>query len=652
MRERPLERERPAADDQQHGRRPGRDDGLEQLLLAAEEPEVAPVAGLAGGRVVRQPGPLADDDDRRPRPSVPPRRPRRSPRRCRRAGPCPRRTRSGRRRSAPAARPGSSARPPASSVGWITSLDGKPNGLARWRSSAQRLDVRQVRVVAHEVPGAVGDRPDDRDPPAVGRQRQHAVVLEQHDRPPDELGRERALLRLELVQRGDRRRVHVRPLEQPEPELEPQDALDREVDDAAVDPPVRDRRAERLAEPGGRRQLAVEPGPERPSPRPCPGRRSGGARRRASGPPCSPRRRCRRSPTRRGGSSSAARARRGRARRRRRSRPASRSRARPRGRRPRTATAARRAARAGRRGPAPGSARPRPARGRPGACRSRRRRSRGRRPGCRARRRQPSAAARYGSSPYVSSIRPQRGSRVMSSTGASASRAPIASIRRRIVVAIASTSSGSNAAAAPIDCWNDGRAAGEEAVERLLVEDRRDPEPRLLDEEALDRVAGLGRPGGVEVRRAGHPADLADPVGEPVAHALRVELGLAAEQLERPERPELGELLVERHPREQVGDARVDRQRRRRGSGPRSSSSALHRAGRQAADDAGARRWRRRSSAGIDRDDRVREDPGLVRRVLGREVHDPERQRPLVGAVEHDQRQEERVPGRRRSPAR
>ena len=37
------------------------------------------------------------------------------------------------------------------------------------------------------------------------------------------------------------------------------------------------------------------------------------------------------------------------------------------------------------------------------------------------------------------------------------------------------------------------------------------PEPRLLDEEALDRVAGLGRPGGVEVRRPGHPADLPDP---------------------------------------------------------------------------------------------------------------------------------------------
>ena len=57
-----------------------------------------------------------------------------------------------------------------------------------------------------------------------------------------------------------------------------------------------------------------------------------------------------------------------------------------------------------------------------------------------------------------------------------------------------------------------GRAAGEQAVERLLVEDRRDPEPRLLDEVALDRVAGLGGAGGIEVGRARHAADLAHPV--------------------------------------------------------------------------------------------------------------------------------------------
>ncbi len=44
---------------------------------------------------------------------------------------------------------------------------------------------------------------------------------------------------------------------------------------------------------------------------------------------------------------------------------------------------------------------------------------------------------------------------MVSRTGASASRPPMASMRRRIVVAIASTSSGSKAAAAPIDCWNE-----------------------------------------------------------------------------------------------------------------------------------------------------------------------------------------------------
>ena len=37
----------------------------------------------------------------------------------------------------------------------------------------------------------------------------------------------------------------------------------------------------------------------------------------------------------------------------------------------------------------------------------------------------PSRAARYGDSPYVSSVRPQRGSRAMSSTGASVCRAPV-----------------------------------------------------------------------------------------------------------------------------------------------------------------------------------------------------------------------------------
>ena len=104
-----------------------------------------------------------------------------------------------------------------------------------------------------------------------------------------------------------------------------------------------------------------------------------------------------------------------------------------------------------------------------------------------------------------------------------------------------------------------GRVASEQPVERLLVEEGRDAEPRLLDEEALDRIARLRRGDRAEVRRAGHPTDVADAVCEAVADERRIELRLAPEQLERPERAELGELLVERHPCEQVGDAGIDR---------------------------------------------------------------------------------------------
>ena len=105
-----------------------------------------------------------------------------------------------------------------------------------------------------------------------------------------------------------------------------------------------------------------------------------------------------------------------------------------------------------------------------------------------------------------------------------------------------------------------GRPAGEQAVERLLVEDRWDPESGLLDEVALDRVAGLGRAGGIEVGGARHAADLAHPGREPLADPRLVELALALEQLERPDRPELGDLLGQRHPGEEVGDPLLDRQ--------------------------------------------------------------------------------------------
>ena len=92
------------------------------------------------------------------------------------------------------------------------------------------------------------------------------------------------------------------------------------------------------------------------------------------------------------------------------------------------------------------------------------------------------------------------------------------------------------------------------------MEERRDAEPRLLDEEALDRVADLGGGRRFEVRRARDPADVTNAAGEAIADALGIQLRLAPEQLERPDRAELGELLIERHVGEEVGDARVDRQ--------------------------------------------------------------------------------------------
>ncbi len=54
------------------------------------------------------------------------------------------------------------------------------------------------------------------------------------------------------------------------------------------------------------------------------------------------------------------------------------------------------------------------------------------------------------------------------------------------------TTSGSKLAAAPIDCWKHGASQAISPWRHLLVDDGRDPEPRPLDEIALDRVGGLG----------------------------------------------------------------------------------------------------------------------------------------------------------------
>ena len=105
----------------------------------------------------------------------------------------------------------------------------------------------------------------------------------------------------------------------------------------------------------------------------------------------------------------------------------------------------------------------------------------------------PIRATRYGSSPKVSSVRPQRGSRQTSSTGARPWCAPTARICIRIASPSARASSGSHVLASADRLREDGRLARHQPGADLLVHDRGDPEPRLLDEVLLDRVCELAR---------------------------------------------------------------------------------------------------------------------------------------------------------------
>ena len=173
----------------------------------------------------------------------------------------------------------------------------------------------------------------------------------------------------------------------------------------------------------------------------------------------------------------------------------------------------------------------------------------------------PITVARYGSSPYVSSTRPQRGSRVVSITGASAWRAPISSIRRRRVVAIASTSSGSNEAAAPIDCWNTGAPRpstpwSDSSWTIAGIPSRVSSTRNRWISLPRAAASAIGR-----VRRPRHAADVPDPLPEQLPRPRRIERP-APHQLERPRRAQLRDLLAQRHARQQVGRPHLHRQRR------------------------------------------------------------------------------------------
>ena len=156
--------------------------------------------------------------------------------------------------------------------------------------------------------------------------------------------------------------------------------------------------------------------------------------------------------------------------------------------------------------------------------------------------------ASSGSSPYVSSRRPQRASRAMSRTGAS----------------VEPGADGSELAAdhfghlfdqrripgrGEVDALRKlRRLTGAEPTRGLLVDHRRNPQSRLLDEIALDLVPQLSDPPRRRTRLNGDPADLADPVcgcqGEPVQGELAVD-----EQAREPHAAELRALLLQCHAR-------------------------------------------------------------------------------------------------------
>ena len=98
--------------------------------------------------------------------------------------------------------------------------------------------MEQVGVVAEQLAGARGDRADDGDASEVRPQRQDPVVLDQDQRPAGEVAGDRRLVGAEVGQAGRGRELDVRSLEDPEPELHPQDARDGAVEQRFVDPPV------------------------------------------------------------------------------------------------------------------------------------------------------------------------------------------------------------------------------------------------------------------------------------------------------------------------------------------------------------------------------------------------------------------------------
>ena len=168
---------------------------------------------------------------------------------------------------------------------------------------------------------------------------------------------------------------------------------------------------------------------------------------------------------------------------------------------------------------------------------------------------------RYGSSEMHSSTRPQRGSRMTSSTGARPWWMPRARIDAPISGAHLLDERGVEGRAPGQRRREGGGGPGGQPGEALLVHQRRDAQPGLG---APARAASVPQPRGPlhRVDRSGavRPGQVAQAVprgllepGRPAELALERRDGLAVALV--PEADDLGELLLQRHPAEQVAHA-------------------------------------------------------------------------------------------------
>ena len=155
-------------------------------------------------------------------------------------------------------------------------------------------------------------------------------------------------------------------------------------------------------------------------------------------------------------------------------------------------------------------------------------------------------------------MRPQRGSRATSKIGASPWWAPIARSWRAKLEASASSSSGSHAAASPIDCGKHTASRATSPCRHSSWTMAGMPRRVSSHEEALDLVGQRGDDGHREARRAGHARDLPDAGAQALLGLAGLD-AIGVEDLEDPDRAELGELLLERHARQEVVDAIGDR---------------------------------------------------------------------------------------------